>query len=173
MALNTDKAGTTYPPYTYEVSREKIHEYASALGESDPRYFSAGDDCVAPPTFAAAFTVTKGGRAAFADPELGAHWTLVHGSQSYAFGERPVRPGDVLTCTPRIADISVRGRNELMTMEVDCRFADDDTRAVLSRAVIVFLGSAPAADAGGDGSAPAADAGGDGSAPAADEEGAA
>jgi len=49
----------------------------------------------------------------------------------------------VLTCTPRIGDIQIRGRNELMTIEVDCRFADDDTRAVLSKAVIVFLGSAP------------------------------
>jgi hypothetical protein len=179
MALNTDKVGTSYPAYTYEVSREKIREYAMALGESDPRYFSDGDDCVAPPTFAAAFTITKGGQAVFADPELGAHWTLVHGSQGYTYGTRPIRPGDVLTCTPRIADIQVRGRNELLTIEVDCRFATpaaadadggDDDLAVLSKAVIVFLGSAPAADAGGDGSAPAADAGGDGSAPAAEEE---
>jgi len=146
MALNTDKIGTSYPPYTYEVSREKIREYAMALGERDPRYYSDGDDCVAPPTFAASFTVTKGGQAAFADPDLGAHWTLVHGSQSYRFGDRPLRPGDVLTCTPRIGDISARGRNELLTIEVDCRFADD-TLAVLSRAVIVFLGSAPGADA--------------------------
>jgi hypothetical protein len=148
MALNRDKVGTSYPSYTYEVSREKIREYASALGESDPRYFSDGDDCVAPPTFAACFTVIKGGAAAFGDPDLGVHPALVHGSQSYAFGDRLVRPGDELTCTPRIAEISARGRNELMTVEVDCRFADTDERAVLSTAVIVFLGSAPAADAG-------------------------
>jgi hypothetical protein len=148
MALNRDKVGTSYPSYTYEVSREKIREYASALGESDPRYFSDGDDCVAPPTFAACFTVIKGGTAAFGDPDLGVHPALVHGSQSYAFGDRHVRPGDVLTCTPRIADISSRGRNELMTVEVDCRFADSDERAVLSTAVIVFLGSAPTADTG-------------------------
>jgi hypothetical protein len=158
MALNRDKVGTPYPSYTYEVSREKIREYASALGESDPRYYSDGDDCVAPPTFAAAFTVIKGGAAPFGDPDLGTHPALVHGSHRFAFGARPVAPGDVLTCTPRIADIQVRGRNELMTVEVDCRFADDGERAVLSEATIVFLGSAPAADAGGDGSAPAADA---------------
>lgn len=157
MALNRDKVGVSYPPYTYEVSREKIREYASALGETDPRYHSDGDDCVAPPTFAACFTVIKGGAAAFADPDLGFHPVLVHGSQRYEFGDRPVRPGDVLTCTPRIADITARGRNEMLTLEVDCRFADGDL-AVRSQAVIVFLGSAPAADAGGDGSAPAADA---------------
>jgi hypothetical protein len=146
MALNRAKVGTTYPPYTYEVSREKIHEYATALGETDPRYTSHGDDCVAPPTFAASFTVTKGGASAFADPDLGVHPALVHGSQRYVYGDRPLRPGDVLTCTPKIADIQVRGRNEMLTLEVDCRFADDDALAVRSEAVIVFLGSAPAAD---------------------------
>jgi hypothetical protein len=142
MALNQDKVGETYPSYTYEVCREKIHEYAKALGESDPRYLSSGDDCVAPPTFAACFTVIKGGEAIMSDPDLGIHFALVHGSQSYEFGDRPIRPGDVLTCTPRVADISVRGRNELLTIEVDCRFEGGDL-AVRSTGVIVFLGSAP------------------------------
>ena len=146
MALNRDKVGTQYPPYTYEVSREKIREYAQALGESDPRYYSDGDDCVAPPTFAAAFTVIKGGAAAFSDPDLGVHPALVHGSQRYVFGDRPVAPGDTLTCTPRIADIQTRGRNEMLTVEVDCRFPDGSL-AVRSEAVIIFLGSAPQKEA--------------------------
>jgi hypothetical protein len=143
VALNRDKVGTAYETYRYEVSREKIREYASALGETDARYFSDGDDCVAPPTFAACFTIVKGGAPLFADPDLGAHWTLVHGSQAFDFGERPMRPGDTLQCTPRIADISYRGRNELLTLEVDCRFADSGDRAVLATNTIVFLGSAP------------------------------
>jgi hypothetical protein len=153
MALNRDKVGTEYPAYTYEVSREKIREYAQALGESDPRYSSDGDDCIAPPTFAACFTVIKGGAAAFSDPDLGVHPALVHGSQRFVFGERPVRPGDRLTCTPRIADITARGRNELLTVEVDCRF-EDGSLAVRSEAIIIFLGSAPK----GDGSAPTEEA---------------
>lgn len=144
MALNRDKVGTVYPSYRYEVSREKIREYAVALGEDDPRYLSDGDDLVAPPTFAAAFTITKGGAPVLGDPELGAHPALVHGSQRYVYGERPLKPGDVLTCTPRVAAISSRGSNEFLTIEVDCRFADDSL-AVRSEATIVFLGSAPAA----------------------------
>jgi hypothetical protein len=157
MALNPDKVGTTYPTYTYEVSREKIHEYAEALGETDPRYHSVGDDCVAPPTFAASFTVIKGGQAAFADPELGTHPTLVHGSQRYVYGDRPLRPGDVLHCTPRIADISTRGSNEFMVTEVECLFADSGELAVRSEATIVFLGSAPSAAAAPDPAAAAPD----------------
>lgn len=147
MALNQSKVGTAYPAYRYEVSREKIREYALALGETDPRYQSDGDDCVAPPTFAAAFTLTKGLMALLGDPDLGAHPALVHGSQAFRWGERPLRPGDVLDCTPRIDAITVRGRNEFLTSVVECRFADSGELAVEGEAVIVFLGSAPQDDA--------------------------
>ena len=147
MALNLERVGHAYPSYRYEVSREKIREYAAALGESDPRYFSDGDDCVAPPTFVACFTIIMGGAALFADTELGAHPVLVHGSQSFRYGERNLRPGDVVVCTPRVADIQRRGRNELLTLEVDCRFEDSDELSVLSTGVIVFLGSAPQEEA--------------------------
>ena len=147
MALNRDRVGHTYPAYRYEVAREKIREYATALGESDPRYFSDGDDCVAPPTFAACYTVIKAGAAFIGDPELGGHLALVHGSQSYEFGDRPLRPGDVVVCTPRVADIAVKGRNELLTVEVDCRHEDSGDLAVRSTGIIVFLGSAPAEEA--------------------------
>lgn len=143
MALNLDRSGHTYPSYDYEVSRVKIHEYARALGETDPRYTSHSEDCVAPPTFAANFTVMQAAEAMMGDGDLGAHWKLVHGGQAYEYGHRPVRPGDVLTCTPRIADIRRRGANEMLTIEVDCRFADTDELAVASTGVIVFLGSAP------------------------------
>ncbi len=148
MALNQDKVGETYPSYTYEVTRAKIHEYAVALGESDPRYLSDGDDCVAPPTFAACFTVIPGGAALFADPDLGTHPALVHGSQRYVYGDRALRPGDHLDCTPRIADISIRGSNEMLTVEVECRFQDTGELAVTSEGVIVFLGSAPQTEEG-------------------------
>ena len=141
MAVDASLAGKEYPSYTYEVSREKIREYATALGEDDPRYFSDGDDCVAPPTFAAAYTITKGGAPLFTDDELGMHWNLVHGTQRYEFG-RPCRPGDVLTCTPRFGGVSVRGSNEFVSMEVDCRF-EDGSLAVASTATIVLFGSAP------------------------------
>lgn len=147
MALNRELVGKSYPAYRYEVSREKIREYAQALGESDPRYFSEGGDCVAPPTFAACFTIIRGGTPVLGDPELGAHLALVHGSQTFEFGTRPCRPGDWIVCTPRLTDITHRGRNEFLTLEIDCRFEDSDERAVLGRQTIVFLGSAPEQEA--------------------------
>ena len=147
MALNLDKVGHVYPAYRYEVAREKIREYARALGETDPRYFSDGDDCVAPPTFAATVTVIHGGHAALEDPELGAHPVLVHGSQRFEYGDRPLKPGDVLECTPSIESIIHKGANEFLTIAVDCVFEDSGERAIVAKETIVFLGSAPQEDA--------------------------
>ena len=148
MALNPAKVGAVYPTYTYEVAREKIREYALALGETDPRYLSAGPDCVAPPTFAAAFTITRGALDLFADPELGAHPALVHGSQRFVWGARPLQPGDVLACTPRIASITTRGRNEFLTIALECVHAATGELALTAETTIVFLGSAPQDGAG-------------------------
>lgn len=146
MALNPDRVGTSYPTFTHDVTRVKIHEYARALGEDDARHLAGPDDdvdVVAPPTFAAVFTIIQGAEALVADEGLGAHWSLVHGAQRYEYGTRPMRPGDRLACTPRITDIRVRGANERLTVEIDARFADTDELAVRSTADIVFLGSAP------------------------------
>lgn len=144
MPLNPDRAGAVYPAYTYEVSREKIREYALAVGETDPRYVS-DDDMVAPPTFAACFTLMQAGANLMADPELGAHDALVHGSQSFSYGQRAIRPGDQLRCIPKIASITSRGDNDFLTLEIDCRFTDTGEQAVLASETIVFLGAAPAA----------------------------
>lgn len=139
MGLDRDRVGTTYDTYRYEVSREKIREYARALGEEDPRYHSPGDDCVAPPTFAACFTLGRGAEVVLSDPELGAEGIPLHGSQSYAWGRRPLRPGDVLECTPRIAGIRGRSGTEFLTIEIDCRFVDSGERAVTAETMLVLL----------------------------------
>ncbi|MFT5222849.1 MAG: hypothetical protein ACI867_001155 [Glaciecola sp.] len=141
MALNRDKIGVSYPSIDHEITREEIHLYAKALGETDPRYLSESDDCVAPPTYAARFTVVDPMINAIGDEELGAHFALVHGSQSYEFG-RPMRPGDVVTVTPTIADITYRGANEFLSLTLDASYADGTT-CLASATTIVFLGSAP------------------------------
>lgn len=147
MALDPRRVGHSYPAYRYEISRAKIREYARAVGETDPRYVSDGDDMVALPTFAACFTVSQALQQVLDDPQLGAHTTLVHGSQSFTFGERAMRPGDVLTCVVTISDLTIRGDNEFLTLRSDCRYEDSGDLAVISDATLVFLGSAPG-DAG-------------------------
>jgi acyl-CoA thioesterase FadM len=142
VALNTDRIGHRYPSYRYEVSREKVREYALATGAGDPRYLADDGEVVAPPTFAACFVLTRGESWA-SDPELGAHTSLLHASQEFDF-HRPVRVGDVLECTPSIANIRSAGSNEFLTAEVDCVDAASGEPVVTSRATLVFLGSGPA-----------------------------
>jgi acyl dehydratase len=89
-----------------------------------------------PPTFPACFTVVRGG-SIHDDPELGAHWNLVHGSQEYTY-HRPIRVGDVLRCTPWVVDIKPRGRMELLTLQVDCE-TDGGVPVLESRGVIIFF----------------------------------
>ena len=86
---------------TYAVGREKVREYAYAVGESDPRYLDpeaarqAGfADVVAPPMFAAVYA----GPAVFpAIMESGLDFArMVHGAQEFTWHE-PVVAGDEIT----------------------------------------------------------------------------
>jgi acyl dehydratase len=115
MALNTAAIGKTYPLTTYAVGREKIREYAAAVGETDPRYHdvetarAAGyADVVAPPMFA----VIYAGRSvfpAFFDPDVGIDFAMmVHGLQEFRWGPVVVA-GDEITTTAKVAEIDDRG----------------------------------------------------------------
>ncbi|MDQ3973915.1 MAG: MaoC family dehydratase N-terminal domain-containing protein [Actinomycetota bacterium] len=120
-----------------------MREYALATGGQDPVYTAdpadvPPEEVVAPPTFAACFTVTRAAEVLVADTELGAHPALIHSSQEYDF-HRPVRVGDVLECTPWIADIVSRTRVELLTLQVDCVDAGTKDPVVTGRGSLVFL----------------------------------
>lgn len=119
------------------MSREKVREYARATGVGGEAVEADSGATVAPPTFAACFTIGRTD-ALFADPELGAHRNLVHGSQEYEF-HRPVRVGDVLDCTPRIDDLRSRGTMDLLTLETRCVDARTGEPVLTSRSTIVFF----------------------------------
>ncbi len=115
MAVDTSAIGKTYPPSTYAVGREKIREFAAAVGETDPLYLNveaarmAGyADVVAPPMFA----VVYGGRAvgpAVLDPEIGIDFArLLHGAQEFRWGPVVVA-GDEIATTATVKEISERG----------------------------------------------------------------
>jgi len=103
--------GKTYGPVTYAVGREKVREYAYAVGESDPRCLdpeaarAAGfADVVAPPMFAAVYCSGAIGPAIL-DPEVGINLTaMVHGGQEFAWGE-PVCAGDEITTRATVREI--------------------------------------------------------------------
>jgi acyl dehydratase len=115
MSLDTSARGKTYPPFAYEVGKEKIREYAQAVGEDNPVYFdreaakAAGfRDIPAPPMFAVVYSAGSIGPAVL-DPEVGINFAMmVHGGQEFEWGE-PVCSGDVVTTTTSVKDIREAG----------------------------------------------------------------
>ncbi len=115
MSLDTKAIGKSYPSTRYSVGREKIREYAAAVGESDPLHFEleaarrAGyDDLVAPPMFAVVYSTPSLHLALF-DPELAIDIAMmVHGSQEFRWGPLVIA-GDEIATTASVKDLSDRG----------------------------------------------------------------
>jgi len=121
VAINPAYAGRTFEPSEpYEVSRVKIAEFATAIGDSSPlcRDRAAAQaagypDVVAPPTFAIVITAANSARL-IADPDLGVNYAMVvHGQQNFAY-DRPLRAGDVVVAQTTIE--SIRQVRSLTTM---------------------------------------------------------
>lgn len=149
MPLNTALVGKEYPAsVVYEVGREKIREFAMAIGDPNPLYTdenaakSAGyNDIIAPPTFLTTIGF-KFGPTIVLDPELGLDYSrVVHGEQEFEL-RRPVVPGDRLVGRPRISGISAKGKNEFLTYEASITAEDGEEVAVV-RSTIVSRGTAP------------------------------
>ena len=112
MAINPDYVGRTYEPTEpYEVSRVKIAEFATAIGDSSPlcrdreAAQAAGyPDVIAPPTFAIVISSASAGKISF-DPGLGVNYArIVHGEQSFTHS-RPLHAGGVVVAQSTIESI--------------------------------------------------------------------
>lgn len=147
MPLNQSLVGKTYASVTYEVSREKIREFATAVGETSPICHDleaakqAGyPEQVAPPTFGTVLHILSG-PAVLSDPELRLDYSrVVHGEQEFEY-RRPILAGDVLSATPRIADISVRGPLEFLRIETTIEDEAGEV-VVIARATLISRGTA-------------------------------
>jgi acyl dehydratase len=122
-ALKSDAVGKTYAPTVYAVGREKIKEYALAVGETNPLYLdpaaarAAGyRDVVAPPMFCVVYSAPSMGPAIF-DPEVGINFALmVHGGQEFVWGPLVVA-GDEITTTVSVKSIEQRAGNGFYVFE--------------------------------------------------------
>jgi acyl dehydratase len=122
MPLDPSFIGRSYPPtQPYEVGREKIREFAVALGDDNPAYVDPGaaaalgyPDVIAPPTFPIVVTLRAAEQVAF-DPELGLDYTrVVHGDQRFV-ATRPVRAGDRLTVVVHVDNIKSMAGSDILT----------------------------------------------------------
>ncbi|MDA3626657.1 MaoC family dehydratase N-terminal domain-containing protein [Saccharopolyspora oryzae] len=152
MAINREFVGFEFSAgEAYEVTRGKIREFAEAIGDPNPAYRSVDaarelghPDVIAPPTFG----IVAAGAAAESNPirrpEFGLNMRLVvHGEQKFRY-ERPIRAGDVLTASGRIAEIRDAGQNELVRVETEIRDAGGDLVCTATN-VIVSRGTAAGA----------------------------
>lgn len=110
------------------MGREKIREFAEAIGDDDAIYRDPGaaracgySDVIAPPTFAIILSL-RAQQVLVCDPELGLDYRrVVHGDQSFTH-HRPIRAGDELVTTLHIDGVRAMGGNDLLT--VRCEITD-------------------------------------------------
>lgn len=123
MAVNPSVVGKTYPPTLYAVGREKIKEYAAAVGERNPLHLdheaarAAGHrDVVAPPMFAVVYKAPAMGPVFF-DPEIGMDFArMVHGGQEFRWGPLVVA-GDEIETSVTVKGVEERAGNAFFTFE--------------------------------------------------------
>jgi len=126
MPLDASFIGRTYPPSEpYAVGRERIREFADAIGADDAAYRDPRaaaalgyPDVIAPPTFSILIS-NEVGQVIIQDPELGMDYSrVVHGEQRFAY-TRPVLAGDRLVSVITVEEISSRAGHDFITTRTD------------------------------------------------------
>ena len=151
MPLDQSFVGRQYAPTPpYEVGREKIREFADAIGDDNPAYRDAQaaralghPDVIAPPTFAIVVAMPVINQAAF-DPELGLDYTkVVHGEQRFVYS-RPIRPADRLTGVLHIDKIRAAAGNDMINLRAEIS-TEDGEHVVTAYGMLVARGTAEGA----------------------------
>ena len=133
MALKTDAVGKTYPPVNYAVGREKVREFASAVGEENPLHHDpdaareAGyADVVAPPMFAVVYRAARWRRRCSTPRSASTSpaWSTAARSSS---GDRPVVAGDEIATEVEVKDIAERGGLQFFVFESRSTNQDGET----------------------------------------------
>ncbi|MBB5938121.1 MaoC family dehydratase N-terminal domain-containing protein [Streptomyces zagrosensis] len=147
MPLDETYVGRTYPPTEpYEVGREKIREFAEAIGETngvytDPEVARAlgYPDVIAPPTFVFSISYRAAGQVIH-DPQLGLDYSrVVHGDQGFTYA-RPVQAGDCLSVTSTIESVRSMAGNDILVVRGDVHDKSGEL-VVTARTMLVARGA--------------------------------
>ncbi len=148
MPLDPSYVGHGYPrSEPYQIGREKIREFADAIGDPQPMYRdveaakAAGHpDVIAPPTFVMVLFNQYALEAVVRDPGLGLDYDrMVHGDMSFSY-TRPVQAGDRLIVSTYIDEIMSRAGNDFLILRADIDTVDGE-RVVTARAQLVVRGA--------------------------------
>jgi acyl dehydratase len=146
MTIDATMVGRSYSAAeSYQVGREKIREFADAIGDQNPVYRdpeaarAAGHpDVIAPPTFLTIINLASINSIVM-DPELGLDYSrMVHGDQQFSY-TRPAHAGDVLLLTTHIDRIMARAGNDFINLRAEITDSDGGHIAT-TRAQLVVRG---------------------------------
>lgn len=133
MPVNPDFNGRRYAPTApYQVGREVLREFASAVGATDPVHHdvaaarAAGyPDVVATPTFAVV-VAQRAEKQYVGDPEAGVDFSrVVHAEERFTH-HRPIVAGDELTTVLHVDSITSRAGIALVTTRCELFAAGPD-----------------------------------------------
>lgn len=148
MPLDQSFIGRTYPPTEpYEVGREKIREFADAIGDLNPVYRDRAaaqalgyPDVIAPPTFPIVVSM-RASALVVRDPALGLDYSkVVHGEQQFVY-QRPIHAGDVLQVRCTVESIRSVAGNEILTTRGEVSTLDGEL-VVTAISTLVARGTA-------------------------------
>jgi acyl dehydratase len=144
MAVNAGFTGRTYPPTApYAVGREKIREFAQAVGAVDVVHVDRDQarargyrDVIAPPTFAV-LIAQKCDRQFIADPEAGIDFSrLVHGEQRFVH-HRPITAGDEIVGVLTVDSVKEAGGNAMVITRSELSTTEGEPVCTATSTVVI------------------------------------
>ena len=148
MPVDTQFAGRTYPPDApYDVAREKLREFAAAVGSAHPAHTDAEAaralgyrDVVAPPTFAVV-VAQRCEAQLIEDPSAGIDFSrVVHAEERFTH-HRPIVAGDRLVSVLHVDSVTERAGLAMVSTRVE--IADEQGEPVATvRSTLAVRGDA-------------------------------
>ncbi len=115
--ISPDSIGRTFPgTESITISQSEIDAFCSVIGEADTT--------IAPPTFSIRISLDQS-EAILTSPEVGIQWDrLVHGDQKFEI-KRPLKAGDVITCSSTIESAREVAGNQIISVRSDLTSHDE------------------------------------------------
>ena len=142
--MNLDKSiiGLEGSPFSVEVEKRHILQFANAIGDPNPLYTDEEyakntfyEGIIVPPTFLIALS-SEGNQLPLKLDEK----RMLHGEQEFIY-HRPIRLGDRLICQSKVADLYEKEGNsgKMQFLVLDTEFKDEDGELVaISRMNIIY-----------------------------------
>lgn len=147
MGINPDLVGRIYPAgQSYQVGREKIREFATAVKATSPAHFDVEaarkqgfNDVVAPPTFAI-IIAQRADAQLIADPASGIDFSrVVHADQRFTH-HRPIVAGDELLAELYVDQVREMGAGAMITTRAEITTVSGDKIATTTSSLLVRAG---------------------------------